>query len=66
MKKIALDYQWEQLIFGLGEDDVGRLFKAMIAYSIYGKEIEMSGLERFVWPSARLFINRGETVHEEE
>lgn len=66
MKKIALDYQWEQLIFGLDDAAVGRLFKAMIAYSIYGKEIEMSGLERFVWPSARLFIDRGETVYEEE
>lgn len=66
MKKIALDYQWEQIIFGLDDAAVGRLFKAMIYYSIYKKEMELKGWEQYVWPLAKLYVDRGETVYEEE
>jgi hypothetical protein len=66
MKKIVLPYELEQMIFGLDESAVGRLFKAMIFYSLYKKEMELKGWEQYVWPLAKLYVDRGETVYEEE
>ena len=66
MKKISLSYELEQIIFGLDDAAIGRLFKAMIYYSIYKKETELKGWEQYFWPLAKCYIDRGETVYEEE
>lgn len=47
-----------QVIDPLGDAEKGRLFVAMLKYAETGEEPRFSGSERFVWPTAKLNIDR--------
>ena len=41
----------------LNQAEVGRLFLAMLSYAADGTEPELSGNERFIWPTAKMNID---------
>lgn len=47
-----------QTIEPLGDAEKGRLFVAMLKYAESGEEPRFSGSERFIWPTAKLTIDR--------
>lgn len=49
----------------LSDDERGRLFTAMLTYAETGEEPELSGNERYVWPSARQSINNAREKSEQ-
>ncbi len=49
----------------LKDAERGRLFTACLSYSMTGAEPELSGNERFVWPSIREQIDRDKTAYAE-
>ena len=46
----------------LDEAERGRLFTAMLIYAENGQSTELAGNERFIWPTAKLYIDRGRDV----
>ena len=42
----------------LGDAERGRLFTAMLEYAATGAEPEFSGNERYIWPTAKMHIDR--------
>ena len=47
-----------------GEAERGRLFTAMLQYSMTGEEPELSGNERFLWPAIKDKIDRDRESYE--
>ena len=47
-----------QSIEPLDDAERGRLFSAMLAYAKSGQVPELPGNERFIWPTAKLYIDR--------
>lgn len=58
MEYLKIWVSFREVIEPLGDDEKGRLFDAMLRYAENGKEPELSGNERFVWPAARQSIDR--------
>jgi len=54
---IPKDFLWS--IAPLDDAERGRLFTAMLIYADTGGDPPMEGNERFLWPSAKLHIERG-------
>ena len=48
-----------------GDTERGRLFTAMLNYSVTGEEPGLSGAERFIWPAIREKIDRDREAYEE-
>lgn len=48
----------------LQDAEVGRLFKAMLQYAETGEVPSLSGNERFVWPTAKLNIDRSRAAYQ--
>lgn len=48
----------------LGDAEKGRLFAAMLEYAETGKEPDLRGNEKFVWPTAKLGIDRDAGAYE--
>lgn len=46
----------------LNEAERGRLFTAMLIYAKDGQSTDLPGNERFIWPTAKLYIDRGRDV----
>ena len=41
-----------------GDAEVGRLFRACLKYSMSREEPKLSGNERFIWPTLKMWIDR--------
>lgn len=54
--KVFTDF--EQTISPLTDEEKGRLFVAMLRYTATGESPEFSGNERFLWPAAKVQIDR--------
>ena len=50
----------------LDDAERGRLFMAMIAYAETGEELELPGNENFVWPQARLHLDKQREAYSEK
>lgn len=57
MEYLKVWTSFKELLEPLNDDERGRLFTAMLEYADSGKEPELEGNERFVWPAARQSIN---------
>ena len=47
------------------DEQIGRLFRAMLEYSNTGTEVEFKGVERFIWPVLKQTIDRDKASYEE-
>lgn len=45
--------------------EIGRMVRAMLAYSTTGKEPQFDGNERFMWPTLKAQIDRDEAAYQE-
>ena len=50
----------------LDDEECGRLFKAMLGYSLDGREPQLTGNERFLWVVARQHMDREAEVYEKK
>ena len=58
MKYLKVWTDFEDVLSTLGEDEVGRLFLAMLRYAATGEEpASFPGNERFIWPVAKRSID---------
>ena len=58
MKYIKVFTDFEKAMAPLGDAERGRLFTAMLIYAECGDVPEFRGNERFLWPTAKLQIDR--------
>lgn len=58
MEYLKIFTDFAQSVEALDDAERGRLFMAMLAYADRGEEPALPGNERFVWPTARLHIDR--------
>ena len=58
MEYLKIWTSFREVIAPLCDDEKGRLFDAMLQYAESGREPDLEGNERFVWPAARQIINR--------
>ena len=58
MEYLKIFTDFARSIEPLDDAERGRLFSAMMAYADHGEVPELSGNERFIWPTARLHIDR--------
>lgn len=58
MKYLKVFTDFAKTIEPLNSAERGRLFTAMLEYAESGTEPEFSGNERFIWPTAKLHIDR--------
>lgn len=58
MKYLKVFTDFASAIEPFSDAEKGRLFTAMLEYAATGTEPEFSGNERFIWPTAKLHIDR--------
>ena len=58
MKYLKIFTDFAEKMEQLNDAEVGRLFRAMLAYAETGTEQDLKGNERFLWSTARQEINR--------
>ena len=59
MKYMTISTDLLRSIAPLDDAERGRLFTSMLIYARTGGDPPMKGNERFLWPTAKLCINRG-------
>ena len=64
MEYLKVFTDFAKVLEPLGDAEIGRLFIAMLEYTERGAEPDFRGNERFIWPMAKLQIDR--TVEEYE
>lgn len=62
MEYLKVFTDFAKVLEPLGDAEIGRLFIAMLEYTERGAEPDFRGNERFIWPTAKLQIDR--TVEE--
>lgn len=55
---IRIPIDFVRSIEPLDDAERGRLFSAMLAYAKSGQVPELPGNERFIWPTASLYVDR--------
>ena len=60
--KVFSDFR--ELMEPLSTEEKGRLFEAMLAYAMDGKQMALEGNERFIWPVARRTIDQEAAAYE--
>lgn len=58
MKYLKVFTDFEEAIEPINDAEAGRLFRAMLKYARTGETPQFSGNERYVWPTAKLHIDR--------
>lgn len=58
MKYLKVFLDFEDAIEPINDAEAGRLFRAMLRYARTGETPKFSGNERYVWPTAKLNIDR--------
>ena len=58
MKYLKVFLDFEDAIEPINDAEAGRLFRAMLRYARNGETPKFSGNERYVWPTAKLNIDR--------
>ena len=58
MKYLKVFADFEDAIEPINDAEAGRLFRAMLRYARTGETPKFSGNERYVWPTAKLNIDR--------
>lgn len=58
MEYLKIFTDFAESIEPLSDAECGRLFRAMLKYASSGAAPEFSGNERFIWPTAKLHIDR--------
>lgn len=58
MKYLKVFTDFVEAIEPLGEAEIGRLFMAMLKYAASSELPELRGNEKFIWPTAKLNIDR--------
>lgn len=58
MKYLKVFTDFEEAIGPINDAEAGRLFRAMLKYARTGETPQFSGNERYVWPTAKLHIDR--------
>lgn len=58
MEYLKIFTDFAESIEPLSDAECGRLFRAMLKYASSGATPEFSGNERFIWPTAKLHIDR--------
>ena len=58
MKYLKVFTDFEEAIEPINDAEAGRLFRAMLKYARTGETPQFSGNERYVWPTAKLNIDR--------
>ena len=64
MNYIKVFTDFAKAIAPLGDAECGRLFRSMLEYAETGAEPELGGNERFLWPVAKLNIDRDIEAYE--
>ena len=58
MKYLKVFTDFVKVIEPLGEAEIGRLFMAMLKYAETSEQPDLRGNEKFIWPTAKLNIDR--------
>ena len=58
MKYLKVFTDFQEVLEPLTDEEVGRLFLAMLRYAMDGTAPQLSGNERFIWITARQGIDR--------
>ena len=58
MKYLKVFTDFVKVIEPLGEAEIGRLFMAMLKYAETNEQPDLRGNEKFIWPMAKLNIDR--------
>ena len=58
MKYLKVFADFEDAIEPINDAEAGRLFRAMLRYARTGETPKFSGNERYLWPTAKLNIDR--------
>ena len=58
MKYLKVFTDFAKIIEPLGEAEIGRLFMAMLKYAETSEQPDLRGNEKFIWPTAKLNIDR--------
>ena len=66
MKYLKIFTDFLDVVEPLDDEECGRLFKAMLGYSLDGREPQLTGNERFLWVVARQHMDREAEVYEKK
>ena len=66
MRYIKVFTDFKAALEPLGDAERGRLLMAMLEYADTGAEPDLRGNERFVWPLARLQLDRNEKEYRKQ
>ena len=66
MKYLKVFTDFLDVVEPLDDEECGRLFKAMLGYSLDGREPQLTGNERFLWVVARQHMDREAEVYEKK
>ena len=66
MKYLKIFTDFLDVVAPLDDEECGRLFKAMLGYSLDGREPQLTGNERFLWVVARQHMDREAEVYEKK
>ena len=66
MKYLKIFTDFLDVVEPLDDEECGRLFKAMLGYSLDGREPQLTGNERFLWVVARQHMDREAAVYEKK
>ena len=58
MKYLKVYTDFAEVIEPINDAEAGRLFRAMLKYAESGETSQFSGNERYIWPAAKLIIDR--------
>ena len=64
MKYLKVFTDFASSLAPLSDAECGRLFNAMLEYTMSGQEPDLRGNERFVWPSAKASIDRDQQTYD--